>query len=279
MTRRREKKRARKDELPREKRSRGLRKLGILLVSVVLLSVSLAAGLLLSGLTACGPSGPKTAVIVDQLSLTFPNPAFAETATDMLEQAGYAVDYYSGEAVTVDLYRDLPKHDYELIILRVHSGIVRQIDPRSEEKTVMEYVGLFTGEPYSDATYGGREGAGRIGLAVARDYHGGQYFGVTPYFIEFTMEGRFDKATIILMGCDGLRSDRTAESFVERGAETFVSWDGKVSASHTDAATERLLQHLLTDGLTIQEAVTETMAEVGPDPEYDSTLLVYPSEA
>ena len=279
MTRRRQKKRARKDKLPREKRSRGLRKLGILLVSVVVLSVSLAAGLLLSGLTTSGPSGPKTAVIVDQLSLTFPNPAFAETATDMLEEAGYAVDYYSGEAVTVDLYRDLPKHDYELIILRVHSGIVRQIDPRSEEKTVMEYVGLFTGEPYSDATYGGREGAGRIGLAVARDYHGGQYFGVTPYFIEFTMEGRFDKATIILMGCDGLRSDRTAESFVERGAETFVSWDGKVSASHTDAATERLLQHLLTDGLTIQEAVTETMAEVGPDPSYGSALLVYPSEA
>jgi len=279
MTRRRQKKRARKDKLPREKRSRGLRKLGILLVSVVLLSVSLAAGLLLSGLVTGDSSGPKTAVIVDQLSLTFPNPAFAETATDMLEEAGYAVDYYSGEAVTVDLYRDLPKHDYELIILRVHSGIVRQIDPRSEEKTVMEYVGLFTGEPYSDATYGGREGAGRIGLAVARDYHGGQYFGVTPYFIEFTMEGRFDKATIILMGCDGLRSDRTAESFVERGAETFVSWDGKVSASHTDAATERLLQHLLTDGLTIQEAVTETMAEVGPDPSYGSALLVYPSEA
>ena len=279
MTRRRQKKRARKDKLPREKRSRGLRKLGILLVSVVLLSVSLAAGLLLSGLVTGDSSGPKTAVIVDQLSLTFPNPAFAETATDMLEEAGYAVDYYSGEAVTVDLYRDLPKHDYELIILRVHSGIVRQIDPRSEERTVMEYVGLFTGEPYSDATYGGREGAGRIGLAVARDYHGGQYFGVTPYFIEFTMEGRFDKATIILMGCDGLRSDRTAESFVERGAETFVSWDGKVSASHTDAATERLLQHLLTDGLTIQEAVTETMAEVGPDPSYGSALLVYPSEA
>jgi len=279
MTRRRQKKRARKDELPQEKRSRGLRKLGILLVSVVLLSVSLAAGLLLSGLVTGDSSGPKTAVIVDQLSLTFPNPAFAETATDMLEEAGYAVDYYSGEAVTVDLYRDLPKHDYELIILRVHSGIVRQIDPRSEERTMMEYVGLFTGEPYSDATYGGREGAGRIGLAVARDYHGGQYFGVTPYFIEFTMEGRFDKATIILMGCDGLRSDRTAESFVERGAETFVSWSGKVSASHTDAATERLLQHLLTDGLTIQEAVTETMAEVGPDPSYGSALLVYPSEA
>jgi hypothetical protein len=51
-----------------------------------------------------------------------------------------------------------------------------------------------------------------------------------------------------------------------------------VSSEHTDATTERLLQHLLIDGLTIQEAVTQTMAEVGPDPSYDSVLRLYPSE-
>jgi hypothetical protein len=278
MSGRSPKKRPQKHQLHRGKDGGRLWKAAVVLVAIGVVCASLAAGLLLSGLTTSGPSGPKMAAIVDQLSLTFPNPAFAETATNTLEEAGYAVDYYSGEAVTVDLYRDLPKHDYELIILRVHSGIVRQIDPTSEEKTVTEYVGLFTGEPYSDARYGGREATGRIGLAVARDYHGGQYFGVTPYFIELTMEGRFDRPTIILMGCDGLRSDRTAEAFIEKGAGSFVSWTGKVSASHTDAATERLLQHLLVEKLPTPEAVEQTMAEVGPDPEYDSILLVYPSE-
>ena len=276
MSGRSPKKRPQKDKLRRRKGDGRLGRAAVAVVGVALLCTSLAAGLLFSGLTTSGPSGPKMAAIVDQLSLTFPNPAFAETATNTLEEAGYAVDYYSGEAVTVDLYRDLPKHDYELIILRVHSGTVRQVDPTSEERTMMEYVGLFTGEPYSDARYGGRVGAGRIGLAVATDYHGGRYFGVTPYFIEHTMEGGFGGSTIILMGCDGLRSDTTAETFIAKGAETFVSWSGKVSASHTDAATQRLLQHLLIEKLPTPEAVEQTMAEVGPDPDYDSTLLVYP---
>ena len=47
---------------------------------------------------------------------------------------------------------------------------------------------------------------------------------------------------------------------------------------HTDAAAEHLLRHLLVDGLTTQGAVARTMAEVGPDPDYESRLLVYPSK-
>lgn len=279
MSRRRKAKRPEKHELRRGEGGGGLRKAAALLLGVVVLSAALAAGLVLSGVTTSGPSGPKTAAIVDQLSLTFPNPAFAETATKMLEQAGYAVDYYPGEEVTVEFYRDLPTHGYELVILRVHSGLVREVNPASGSRTLTEYVSLFTGEPYSDEKYGGVKAAGRLGLGVARYHEGGPpYFGITPYFVESTMEGRFDKTAIILMGCDGLRTDRTAEAFLEKGARAFVSWSGRVSAAHTDAATERLLQHLLINRLTLQEAVTQTMAEVGPDPSYGSRLLIHPPE-
>jgi len=52
-----------------------------------------------------------------------------------------------------------------------------------------------------------------------------------------------------------------------------------VSAGHTDEATERLLQHLVVDGLTMGEAVERTTAEVGPDPAYGSVLQIYPPEA
>ena len=38
-------------------------------------------------------SGPPRAAIVDQLSLTVPNPDFVESATETLERAGYIVDY------------------------------------------------------------------------------------------------------------------------------------------------------------------------------------------
>lgn len=91
------------------------------------------------------------------------------------------------------------------------------------------------------------------------------------------MRGKFHKTTVILMGCSGLASDRTAAAFVARGAGAVVGWSNTVSPDHTDTATERLLQHLAIDKLEAQEAVSRTAAEVGPDPSYGSTLLVYPS--
>jgi len=77
------------------------------------------------------------------------------------------------------------------------------------------------------------------------------------------------------MGCDGLKSDTMAEAFVQKGAAAVVAWDGLVSSDHTDAATERVLELLLIDGLTVEEAVTQTMSELGPDPSYGSALRVY----
>jgi hypothetical protein len=266
---------ARRLRAKRLKRGKRLRRLAaVVLVSAALLSTSLAAGLLLSGLISGGPSGPRTAAIVDQLSLTEPNPAFAETATEMLEQAGYAVDYYAGEQVTVDLYRNLPAHGYDLIILRAHASRMTEIHTGTGEKRPADYVALFTNEPYSEAKYG-QEHVRALGRAVY--YEGGDpLFGITPYFVTESMRGRFDNTLIIMTGCDGLRSPRTGEPFLDRGATAFVSWTKRVSAAHSDAATERLLEYLLISKLTAREAVARTMADVGPDPTYGSTLLYYP---
>lgn len=235
-----------------------------------LLAAAIVSGLLLRGSFSSGPSaGPKTAVIVDQLSLTQPNPSFAEATTATLQQAGYAVDYYPGEEVTVDFYRNLATHGYDLIIMRVHSGLARDYGQPTN------YVSLFSNEPFSDTKYAAEKAAGLVGRSSY--YEGGaQYFGIVPAFIESSMKGRFHGATIVLMGCDGLITDTTAEAFIRKGARSVVGWDGRVSATHTDAATETLLRHLLLDGMQTRDAVTQTIAEVGPDPEYDSKLLVYP---
>lgn len=216
-------------------------------------------------------TGPRAA-IVDQLSLTQPNPAFVETATNLLEEAGYTVDYYPGEQVTVDFYRDLPTRGYEFLILRVHSALTGTGEEATDDAT------LYTTEPYSESKYLSEQVARRLGIASY--YEGGpEYFGITPEFVRSSMKGEFDQTVVILMGCDGLRSDAAAEAFVRRGARAFVSWSGPVSASHTDAATERLLQHLLVDRLTLGQAVAQTMAEVGPDPTYGSSLSFYPPES
>lgn len=247
--------------------SNGARKISALAaIAVLVLLASVAAALLfLRG----GQDGGPRAAIVDQLSLTLPNQSFVDEATETLEQAGYTVDYYPGEEVTVDFYRRLPTHGYEVIVLRSHAD---RLQTYWEGEEIDEVV-LFTTEPFDGRKYLREERR----LTIARYYDGGEpYFGIPPDFIDESMLGEFDGTTIIMMGCEGLLSERTAEAFVEKGAGAYVSWDDAVSASHTDAASERLLEHLFVGGLSVEEAVARTMAELGPDPTYGSKLLVYP---
>lgn len=95
---------------------------------------------------ATGFPSQSKAAIVDQLSLTFPNETFKQTATWILERAGYTVDCIPGENVTVNFFRNLPLCGYRLIIFRVHSSAT---NPDTTEGPVT----LFTSEPYDRSKY------------------------------------------------------------------------------------------------------------------------------
>jgi hypothetical protein len=211
------------------------------------------------------------AALVDQVSLNSPNQTFVQAVTEMLERANYRVDYYSSGSVTVAFYRDLATRGYSLIILRVHS-------------TTGEYplVFLFTSEPYSRSEYVDEQLTDKlvpVALSSEEADRGILYFGITPAFVESSINGEFANTIVIMMGCGGLRSTSMATAFIERGAQAYVSWDGSVSATYTDQATTQLLQHLVTEGQTIKQAVTNTIREVGPDPTYNSTLQYYPPQS
>lgn len=218
--------------------------------------------------------GPPTAAIVDQLSLTVPNPEFVREATSKLEQAGYTVDYYPGEEVTVSFYRQLPFFEYDVIVFRSHADRLQTVDDRGE---VFDEVVLFTSEPYSEDRYQNEQND--HDLTIVRYSEGGDpFFGVAAGFIDNVKNG-FDGAQIIMMGCEGLLTDTTAQAFIDRGAESYISWNETVTASHTDAATSVLLGHLLLDELTPAAAVAETMNELGPDPLFGSELVAFPPES
>ena len=264
--------------------------LGLVALVAVCAALAALAAFLALGARAGDQSGPPKAAIVDQLSLTFPDPEFVQEVTSTLQQAGYRVDYYPGEEVTVDLYRNLASQGYELIILRVHAALPEQhpdipsdVPPAILERVLTAFsdsVFLFTSEPYSSTRYLDEQKALR--LIAVRYYQDAprfsRYFGIAPEFIRSSMRGEFKGATLVLMGCNSLRFDRTAAALVERGAGTIVGWSGPVSAAHTDRATERLIQHLVGEGLTVGEAVAKTKGEVGPDPQYNSNLVSYPSQ-
>ena len=229
------------------------------------------AGYLLDYYPSPSSREPQRAAIVDQLSLTFPNRSFVEKATEVLEQGGYAVDYYPGREVTVQFFQNLPRHGYDVILLRVHSAqVTRRTDGRI---TFTDEIGLFTSEPYASHKHDKELKARRLTIAHyvgTSEYH----FGITPAFIRSRLKDGFDNAIVILMGCDTLKYPQLAVAFYHRGAGAVIGWSGPVSAPHTDAATERLLHYMLVESLPPAEAVVRVGAEVGQDPAYGGRLFM-----
>ena len=214
---------------------------------------------------------PKIA-IVDQLSTQWPDQTFNQTIQGILNQTGLKVDYYPSEDVTVDFYRDLPKHNYKLIIFRVHSTA------ESSVEGTPPFVAFFTSENFTNLRHVSEQMDMRLVYVKFQDIET-FYFGITPLFVTGSMEGKFNDTVIIAMGCDGLRYDTMAEAFIQKGAKAFISWNGSVSIDHTDEATVSLLRHLITEHQTVEDAVMQTMNEVGPDPADRSILLFYPDGA
>lgn len=250
-------------------RGRRLALIGAALLAVAIPVAALAGFLLFAPGTDKTPDTQR-AVIVDQLGLTFPDPGFIERATGLLENAGYQVDYVPGEQATVSLYSTLASRSYDYVLLRVHTA---QLTDEWRGLPHDEAV-LFTSEPYSPELYVNEQWELLLNHSYASE-GAPHYFSIAANFIERAMPGDFDGATVIMMGCGGLYTDRTAEAFTQRGAGAVLGWDNLVSAVHTDLATERLLEKLLVDGLPIDAALAQTMAEVGRDPAYQSTLLRY----
>ena len=193
-------------------------------------------------------------------------------ATGLLEQAGYTVDYYPSDQITVGFYRQLPSKGYDFILFRAHAD---RLQATAKDGTKFDDVVLFTSEAYDREKYVPDQAANRLVIAKYDD-NSEPYFGVAPGFFE-DARGSFHGATLVVMGCEGFLTERTAQAFVDdMGAKTYISWNETVSAPHTDEATEVLLRHMLIDKKTPTDAVALTMADVGPDPAYGSRLKAYP---
>ncbi|MEM2971656.1 MAG: hypothetical protein QW270_04455 [Candidatus Bathyarchaeia archaeon] len=220
------------------------------------------------------PGAKFKAAIIDHLSLTFPNQTFVKETANLLVNANYTVDYFSGEKVRVELYRNLPWYGYSLIILRVHSSATLAQGTEGP-------LALYTSEPYDKTKYSYEQLTDQLGIAAysPEDLEKGiMYFEITPLFITRSMKGTFDNTIIIMMGCEGLKNTSMAEAFIQKGAKACIGWDKGVAASRTDTATTRLLHYLTIEKQTIRQAVENTMKEVGPDSD-NSFLLYYPAEA
>lgn len=223
--------------------------------------------------TAPTDSGELKAAIIDQLyAFDLPNQEFIEEVTDSLESNGFKVDLYQGDEVNVDLYRNLPRHGYELIIFRAHSGLIK-LHGEAVVKT-----SLFTSEGYSRTKYW-REQLNEELVKARVDEGYPFYFAIDSKFITNRMKGQFDDTVIVITGCSCLALQDLAQAFTDKGASVYLAWDGTVRLDYVDDATIALIRYLCSERLTIEEAVVKTMEEKGPDPKWGAVLKYYPEDS
>jgi hypothetical protein len=254
---------------PVRKNRRRMLKFGVVAFVVLLVSVPVLNVLFPQPAPPYHPN-PNTfyfkAAIVDEESLTYADPAFVQNATTTLQNAGFAVDYIAGPNVTVDFYKNLPTHDYGIIILRVHSGFINGGNP---------WIALCTCENYSAQKYVVEQLDNEL-LDMKLMSTGENVFALGP---NFKMNGHFENTIIIMMGCYGFGMSNgptiymgLAEMFVRNGAKAYIGFSSGVTASGSDNAVQQLLQNLLVKRETLGNAV----ASAPSDPVTGALLAEYP---
>jgi hypothetical protein len=218
---------------------------------------------------------PKAAII-DQLSIIEYDSDFVSKAADILETAGFKVDIWRGNDVTVDFYRELPRYEYRLIVFRVHSGIL--LDVKESQLVPSNTTYLFTGEIYSTKKYVAEQLTDRVSNAMMSDKYP-LVFAINSQFITDDLKGSFNDTVIINMGCESFYLDDMANAFIKKGASLFLGWSTVVTLEYVDSATLDLLNNLCLKNMTVGQGVASTMANAGTDPYYDTYLKHYPTES
>jgi hypothetical protein len=203
------------------------------------------------------------AAIIDQLNPTKLNSDFISRATAILENNGFKVDYFSGEAVTLELYRQLPSAGYSLIIFRAHSGLLGN-GRKAEQKTC-----LFTNQPYSQTGEWTDQLFNRVVKAAVDSDP--PLFGIGADFISGSMRGRFKDTTVIMMGCASFEKEDLAQAFMAIGAAAYCGWNTEVNLNYDEDVTLDLLDGIL-EQKSMEKAVRLVMQEKGPDPETKAEL-------
>jgi len=201
------------------------------------------------------PGIPKAIIIdnlyLDELSPSGKNIPFVQETRKLLEGFGVEIEYVGVKDVTLEVYQNLAK--YNLVILRVHSGILVEGDEKivcffsSEELSggkIRDYSDWFEKKYLANAILELPDGTKK------------SFIGVKPDFIRNCLNGEFQDSIIIAMGCNSSINDSMAKAFVnDRKALVYIGWTHDVTVNHTDSTTLGLLKSFFKNNETIKEAI------------------------
>ncbi len=218
----------------------------------------------------------QLAAIIDQLDDLVPNKAFQQKALEYLENAGYEVDVYTTEDITVDFYKKLPSMNYKFIYIRTHSV---------EAKVLQNSTLLFTGEKYDINKHILEQLSEQVHRALPLTEQmtsemiqnstmltDKMYFTIGSKLIDELMIGEFPQSVIIIGGCESTRNHDLAKSLIFRGAAAVIGWDRSVNYLENDEAMLALLEENLVNKKGFFDAVHSVNEEFGSNLQFSSKL-------
>jgi hypothetical protein len=202
---------------------------------------------------------PKRALIADSLSIDYPNEPLIQRLSDLLRRAGYSVDVKRGVEVTLELYSRL--NEYPIVILRTHGGKADVIVGGRDIKI----NGLFTGLEWRDEYMGFKvNGTG----TRAFPYNSTKaYLAVLPKFFYEKLEGLFCRGSVVIVAsCYSLYTRDIADVLAMKGLTYYIGFESVVSLDYMDKVLEKILNLVLIEDHTWENAASKVLEELGPDP-------------
>jgi hypothetical protein len=219
------------------------------------------------------------AAIIDQLHDILPNKRHQQKSLKYLEDAGFDVDLYTTEDITVDFFKNLPSMNYKFIIFRTHSLEVPQLGNSTF---------LFTGEKYNIDKHILEQLSGQVHKAIPLSDQSSEekieeamadpdtmYFTVGSKLIDELMIGEFPQSVIIIGGCESVRTPDLVKSLMLRGASVVVGWDRSIMSTENDRVMLALLEEILVNKIGMYDAIDSVMDEFGENLQYSSKLFYF----
>jgi hypothetical protein len=236
----------------------------IIIVLIALVGISLATYIFITSnqeerLLIRNAEARGRVLIADSLSIDYPNPELINYIASLFRSKGYAVDIYYGEDVNLSLYSNLT--NYEIIILRIHGGKAQY---RDKDGNIRYLNGLFTGLKWRDEYL---ELKKQWIATRAYPFNSTEaYLAVLPKFFEEKFKGGFiENSVMIVASCFSLYTPDIADALFRRGLSKFIGWRDVVTLEHMDNVIKRLVEKVVLEDKSWDQAVFEVNNELGPD--------------
>lgn len=197
-----------------------------------------------------GTPTKKNALLLHPFSTLFVGNS-AQYIKGKLEAIGYQCDYYEGEAVTVELMKNM--EEYGIIYIDTHGGVVN-----SRYGKELDFVVGQKGNEQLYEKYASDLNNHYLAHAWIPAFSLSHYFAILPHFIWRYAETSYPNSLIYIDACNSYKNPSMAAAFVEEGAYVYCGYSSFIMAWNYSEQT--VFDNMIDEAMTIQEAVNEVGA-------------------